>query len=152
MKLAEALMERAELRRRLQDLRERILRNAKHQEGDAPTEDPKDLLTVYNDVSTAFERLVVRINLANNRVTLADGRLMVKALALRDSLKEKHSLFKSLVAEATPKQDRYSKKEIRFISAVSVKEMQHAADLLAKEYRELDGLIQQANWNNSLDE
>src|SRR5690606_5765012 len=102
MKLAEALMERAELRRRMQDLRERILRNAKYQEGDTPAEDPRELLAEYDDASATFKSLVTRINNTNNTVALEDGRLMVEALADRDALKEKHSLYKSLVAEATP--------------------------------------------------
>ena len=75
---------------------------------------------------------------------------MVEALAHRDVLKLNHSLYKALAAAATPQQDRYSKKEIKFVSAVSVKETQAEADRLAKEHRELDALIQQANWNNEL--
>lgn len=75
---------------------------------------------------------------------------MVEALAKRDVLKLKHSLYKSLAAEATPKQDRYSKKEIKFISSVSVKDTQKKADTVAMEYRQLDALVQQANWTNEL--
>lgn len=150
MKLAEALTERADLNRRLHELRERILRNAKHQEGEAPAEDPEDLLREYGAVAASFERLIVRINTTNNRITLADGLPMVEALAHRDVLKLRHALYKSLAGEATPQQDRYSKSEIRFVSAVSVRETQAQADALAKEHRELDALIQQANWTAEL--
>lgn len=150
MKLAEALMERADQNRRLLELRERIIRNAKYQEGETPAEDPNELLNEYLAVAESFENLVVRINLTNNQVSLDNSLSMVEALARRDVLKLKHSLYKALAAEATPKQDRYSKKEIKFVSAVSVKGTQEEADLFAKEYRELDALIQQANWNNDL--
>ena len=75
---------------------------------------------------------------------------MVEALARRDVLKLSHALYKTLAAEATPKQDRYSKSEIKFVSAVSARDTQDRADKVAKEYRELDALIQQANWNNEL--
>ena len=150
MKLAEALMERADRNRRLQELRERIVRNAQYQEGETPAEDPNELLEEYQAASSDFERLIVRINTTNNQVTLENGRSMVEALAHRDVMKLRHALYKALAAAATPQQDRYSKKEIKFISAVDVKEIQREADRLAKEYRELDALIQQANWNNDL--
>lgn len=150
MKLAEALMERADKSRRMQDLRERIIRNAKHQEGDKPSEDPQALLSEYAVVAADFEQLVIKINLTNHKINIADGTSMVKALARRDSLKLRHALYKSLVAEATPKQDRYSKKEIKFVSSVNVQKMQVEADLVARNYRELDALIQQANWQNDL--
>jgi len=150
LKLAEALMERADQNRRLLELRERIIRNAKYQEGETPSENPSELLKEYLDVSESFEKLIVHINTTNNQISLASGLSMVEALAHRDVLKLKHALYKSLAAEATPKQDRYSKKEIKFVSAVSVKGTQEEADKLAKEYRELDAMIQQANWNNDL--
>lgn len=150
MKLAEALVERADHNRRLQELRERIIRNAKFQEGEEAAEDPVDLLAEYENVSESFRKLVVRINRTNNTIELANGIAMVEALAQRDVLKARHSLYKSLADEATPKQDRYSKKEIKFVSAVSVKDTQSEADSLAKQYRELDSMIQQANWNFEL--
>lgn len=75
---------------------------------------------------------------------------MIEALAKRDQLKSQHSLLKSLATEATPKQDRYSKKEIKFVSSVNVSDIQNKADDLAKEYRDLDGQIQQANWKYDL--
>lgn len=65
-------------------------------------------------------------------------------------LKLRHALLKALAEEATPQGNRYSKSEIRFVSSVSVRETQASADRLAKEHRELDALIQQANWNTEL--
>jgi len=150
MKLAEALMERADKNRRLLELKERIVRNAKYQEGDKPAEEPEALLKEYEQIAEEFEALIVKINNTNNQLKLEDGSTMVEALARRDVLKMKHALYKSLATEATPKQDRYSKKEIKFVSSVSVQQTQKLADTLAKEYRELDALIQQANWTNEL--
>ena len=43
MKLAEALQERADLNRQIQQLRCRMLNNAVVQEGEAPAEDPAQL-------------------------------------------------------------------------------------------------------------
>ena len=44
MKLAEALIWRADAKKRLEQLKTRLVRVAKVQEGDAPAEDPKALL------------------------------------------------------------------------------------------------------------
>ncbi len=44
MKLAEALLLRADLQKKTSSLRERIVANAVVQEGDEPREDPKALL------------------------------------------------------------------------------------------------------------
>ena len=45
MKLAEALQERADLNRRIQQLQQRLNNNAIVQEGEAPVEEPQALLT-----------------------------------------------------------------------------------------------------------
>ena len=44
MKLAEALQERADLNRRIEQLRARLENNALVQEGESPAEDPSELL------------------------------------------------------------------------------------------------------------
>lgn len=150
MKLSEALAERSELTRKLNELRDRVIRNAKFQEGEQPAENPVSLIEEYVKVSYESSELIVRINNTNNQLKLESGTAMVHALAERDRLKNTHSLMKALATEATPKQDRYSKKEIKFVSSVSVAETQKKADDLAKEYRALDSQIQQANWNSDL--
>lgn len=80
MKLAEALVERADANRRLQELKGRVIRNAKVQEGEAPAEDPAELLREFGEVAASFERLVVRINTTNNQIQLENGLSMVEAL------------------------------------------------------------------------
>lgn len=43
MKLAEALIVRTDFQKRLEQVKHRLLLNAKFQEGESPSEDPKDL-------------------------------------------------------------------------------------------------------------
>lgn len=150
MKLAEALIERADLQRRLEEVRQRLVRNAKFQEGDSPSEDAQSLLVEYDRLSGRLEHLIVQINLTNDRTHLEDGTPLVAALARRDILKQRHSTYKALAEAATPRQDRYSKSEIRFLSAVDVSRVQTESDRIAKACRELDTKIQQANWNTDL--
>lgn len=152
MKLAEALIERASLQRRLAQLNQRLRQNAQHQEGEAPAEDPQELLAEYRRVSAEWEDLVVRINQANGSVRLADGTGMTAALARRDRLKAEHAALTELANAATPEQSRYSRSEIKMLAAIDVKAVRQAADEAAKAYRELDTLVQQANWQHDLPE
>lgn len=150
MKLAEALMERADAQRRLAQLNQRLQQNAKYQEGEKPAEHPADLLLEYQEVADQLEKLIVKINQANNQILLTNEMKMVEALAKRDRLKEEHSILIKLAEAALPEQDRYSRSEIKMLSAVNIKEIRKKADQVAKAHRELDILIQQANWQYDL--
>ena len=85
MKLAQALSDRANLQTRIEVLRERLVANAKVQEGEAPAEDPAELMAQLEDCTTALETLITRINLTN-AATLADGETLTAKLARRDCL------------------------------------------------------------------
>jgi hypothetical protein len=99
-----------------------------------------------------LEDLIVKINRTNHSIVLQDGRSMIAALAERDMLKKRHELYKSLADSATPRQDRYSKKEIKFLSSVNVAEIQQKSDDIARSYRLLDMAIQETNWTHELEE
>ena len=62
MKLAEALVIRADTQKRLERVKARLLRNAKVQEGDPPAEDPLTLLAEADARAAAWARLVRQIN------------------------------------------------------------------------------------------
>ncbi|MDO4697829.1 MAG: DIP1984 family protein [Pasteurellaceae bacterium] len=146
MKLAEALIERADLQRRLAQLVQRLKQNAQYQEGESPSEDPQALLAEYTQTADHLKKLVVAINFANNTIQLANGIAMVEALAERDRLKAEHSTLIALAEAAMVDQNRYSRSEIKMLSAVNVREIRQQADVIAKQHRELDTQIQQANW------
>lgn len=146
MKLAEALIERADLQRRLEQLKQRLNQNAQYQEGEKPAESPEALLAEYRQAATKLEQLIVKINLANNRIQLESGQLMVEALAKRDRLKAEHNTLINLADAATQTFDRYSRSEIKTLAAIDVKNIRKQIDEIAKQHRQLDTQIQQANW------
>lgn len=150
MKLAEALIERADLQRRLAQLNQRLQQNAQYQEGEQPAEDPNALLDEYSATAAQLSQLIVKINLANNRIQLENGTSMLTALAERDRLKAYHSTLTSLADAAMPEQSRYSRSEIKLLAAVNIKQIRKQADDIAKQHRQLDTQIQQANWLNDL--
>lgn len=66
MKLAEALIQRADCQKRIAQLKSRLLSNAKVQEGDAPAESPENLLAELERSSTELVDLIKRINKTNS--------------------------------------------------------------------------------------
>lgn len=150
MKLAEALIWRADAKKRLDQLKIRLLRNAKVQEGDAPAEDPAALLAEYERLAGEFTHAIQRINRTNSATPLREGMTLADALAVRDVLAMRVETLRALAQAATITQDRYTKSEVKFRSTVNVAEIQQQVNQFAQEHRELDARIQEANWNIDL--
>ncbi len=152
MKLAEALILRADLQKRVQQLKQRLLRNAKVQEGDNPSEDPQELIEELERVVAQLTQLVQRINKTNAVTVLEARRTVSDSLAARDALGIRQGVYRELAQAASVTQERYSSSEVRFESTVNVADVQRRADALAQEYRELDSRIQETNWSTELSE
>lgn len=150
MKLAEALILRADAQTRIQQLRERLQNNARAQEGDSPAEDPQALLAEFGQVTDELTHLIQRINATNVATMLESGQTVADALATRDVLKMKHSVYRSLAQAAMVTATRYSQSEIRMRSTVDVATIQAQADQFARQHRALDTQIQSANWLTDL--
>lgn len=150
MKLAEALILRADYKKRTAQLRQRISTNAKVQEGEEPAENPQALLSEFEQVADGTFDLIKRINKTNSATEFDSDRTLTDALAERDILAARRKMYEELVNAASASQDRYSRSEIKLQSTVNVKEIQKQVDDLAKAYRELDTKIQALNWNTEL--
>ena len=150
MKLAEALILRADRNKRLELLRERLTRVAKVQEGDPPTENPALLLQELERLTAELVELIRRINRTNAATPFGNEGTIADAIARRDGLRLRHGAYTGLAEAAAVKQDRYSKSEVRFVSTVDVAAIQQQADSVAREYRQLDTLLQEANWKVDL--
>lgn len=120
MKLAEALQERADLNRRVEQLRARLSNNVVMQEGVKPVESPDALLSEMD------------------------------ALARRDVLKMRISILRDAVSQASRLAQRSRGDEIRQLPAVDVRALQRQVDDLSRDFRLLDNRIQAANWATEL--
>ena len=149
MKLAAALIERADLQTRLTQLQTRLLNNAKVQEGVKPNEDPKDLLKELDEVSKQLGDYIYRINMTN-AATLVDETPLTSLLAKKDVLTKKIGILRAFLNESSALVDRYSLKEIKIDSTVDVAKLQKDLDALSKELRLLDQKIQEINWTTDL--
>ena len=150
MKLAEALILRADYQKRFEQLKARAASSAMVQEGDQPAENPAELLAELESLARELVELIKRINRTNS-VTMFDGeRTVSDVLAERDVLAMRRKLYADLAGAATVQQNRYMRTEVKYVSTLNVAENQKRADALAREYRELDARIQALNWNIEL--
>lgn len=150
MKLAEALILRADCQKRIKQLEARLLNNARIQEGDAPAEAPQDLLTELERVTAELLTLIQRINKTNSAVPFQEGRTISDALAERDVISLRRNAFVNLAHAGATSQDRYTRSEVKYVAIINVAEVQKRADELAKTHRDLDARIQELNWQTEL--
>ena len=149
MKLAEALQERADLNRRIEQLRYRLSNNVLVQEGEKPLEDPAALLEELESSFTRLEWLIARINLTNCAVKV-EGRSLTELIARRDVLSLRAEAYRRLVEEASQNTHRATRTEIKILSAVDVPALQRQADDASRELRLLDNTLQATNWTADL--
>lgn len=149
MKLAEALQERADLNRRIEQLRYRLNNNVLVQEGEKPLEDPAALLEELESSFTRLEWLIARINLTNCAVKV-EGRSLTELIARRDVLSLRTEAYRRLVEEASQNTHRATRTEIKILSAVDVPALQRQADDASRELRLLDNTLQATNWTADL--
>ncbi len=155
MKLAEALAERADAVRRVEQLRARIVGSARYQEGETPAEDAQRLLVEVGAVLDELELLIRRTNRTNAAVTVGDDGTLTDALARRDVLRLRHAVI-TAAADAAAGRDqrglavRQLRSELTMLSALPIADLREQADALAREIRELDIRIQRTNWEADL--
>lgn len=150
MQLAEALLIRADQNKKILSLRARIAHNALAQEGDAPQEDVATLLAECFAVIEQQRVLVQRINAANASARLPDGRLLAQVLGERDALAQRHAVLTQAVEATRKDADRYSMREIKWVPQLDVAATQKQIEDLARQLRELNVRLQEANWQVSL--
>lgn len=149
MKLAEALQERADLNRKIEELRRRLGNVILVQEGEEPAEDPAGLLEELNAAVARLEQLIAAINLTNCR-TKANGMTLTALIARKDTLMVKLSAYRDLVYSAGQNTNRARGTEIKVKAVLKAADLQKVADQTAKEIRELDNLLQETNWKTKL--
>jgi len=150
MKLAEALIVRADMQKKMLSLKARINSNVLVQEGDSPSEDPNVLMIEANHVAKQLQDLILQIHLTNAQAVLADGRTMVMALVERDSLLERHKLIMGAIENCKREPDRYSAREIKWKAVIPVASLQKQAEDLSAKIREVNTKMQEANWQIDL--
>jgi len=150
MKLAEALKERADLNKKIEQLRTRLRNNALYQEGERPAEDPAELLSELDVATKQLKDVVSAINHTNAKTTALEDRTLTELIAEKDALTLQVAAYRELIDTASQRVNRYSKTEIKILSAVNVKQLQSKADKISKRIRLIDNALQESNWTTEL--
>ena len=143
------MQERADIQKRLSQLRGRLLNNAKVQEGEKPVENPVELLQEMDGMILRLEELILRINMTNSQTT-DNGETLTSLLAKRECLQKKVGLIRDFLDRASELVERSGYTEIKVHSTVSVPEKRKELDALSQDLRILDSRIQQLNWLTEL--
>ncbi|WP_322922818.1 DIP1984 family protein [Paenibacillus campi] len=150
MRLAEALILRADVQKRYNQVKARLNASAKVQEGEQPPEQPEALLHELEQLLKEQGTLIRRINRTNAETVFDEQRTIADALADRDLLAQHRNALTELIQAASVRQDRFTRTEIRYMSTVDIAALQRQADQLARDYRALDIRLQEMNWSTDL--
>lgn len=149
MKLAEALQERADINRNVEQLKSRLNNNVLVQEGEQTAEEPERLRRELDASIQRLAYLISRINLTNCETKIG-GQTLTELIAEKDALSLKLSAYKEIVHTASQISYRARGTEIKIKPAIAVGEWQAEIDAMSKELRLLDNKLQACNWNTDL--
>lgn len=149
MKLAEALAIRKDKQKKIEQLKSRVLNNVRIQEGDTPSENPKELMSEMDACLNDLFTLIFKINKTNMN-TVSEGRTITEMMAERDVLSMRVSVLRDIFNKASESQDRYSRSEIKLVTTIDIKPLGKRIDELSKQLRELDMKIQALNFTTEL--
>ena len=136
----------AELR---EQLKSRILNNVRVQEGDSPSEEPKELMKEMDACLNTLFALIFKINKTNIN-TISEGRTITEMMAERDILSMRITSLREIFNKASESQERYSRSEIKMVTIIDIKPLSKKIDDLSKQLRELDMKIQTLNFTTEL--
>lgn len=148
MKLAEMLNERKAVKEEIGKIKERLYLSAKVQEGDARlVESPEELKIKLIILFEKLQTLIVKINRTNIK-TQIEGKSLMELIAERDKNIAIAEALHGLAGNATPRPERFSRNEIRYVPTVNIQEIRKEADSYSQMARKIDNKIQAANCNS----
>ena len=146
MKLAEALLLRAALMKKIEHLQNRITPVLIVSDDKLPQEDPDKLMAQLRKAIQDLETLIIRINKTNNETYIEGEGFLMEALAKRDSLKILSEKLRYIryAAQINNSGDKNLK------TTIDIKNLQIEMDQTGRAFREIDSKIQEINWLTEL--
>jgi hypothetical protein len=149
MKLAEGLLLRADLIKKIEHLVNRVRPLLVVADDKQPQEDPVKLLAQIRKANLDLNSIIVRINKTNNETYMEDGLTLMEGLAKRDSLKLLSEKLRN-IREWSQIDNRNSYG--RQSTTVDINDLQIEIDQTGRSFREIDSKIQELNWLTELKE
>lgn len=151
MKLSEALSQRADLQKRIQQLKSRIKDCTWVQDGDSPAEDPSALRRELEECLSKMGTLIYSINRTNFlSKDPEDGKTLTELIAQRDMLSLKVKTLREIASSLSESSNRYSRNEIKYVRTMDLGALNREIDVLSSQLRTLDTRIQGLNWTVDL--
>lgn len=148
MKLAEGLLLRADLMKKIEHLQSRIRPVLIVSDNKTPQEDPIKLLAQLRKAIQDLEAIIIRINKTNNETQIKGEGPLMEALAKRDSLKLLSEKLRIIRESAQVNNMAYNNQK----ATVDIKDLQIEIDQTGRAFREIDSKIQEINWLTELKE
>lgn len=148
MKLAEGLLLRADIVKKIEHLQNRIRPVLIVSDDKVPQEDPEELLAQMRKAIRDLESLIVRINKTNNETLVEGEGSLMEALAKRDSLKMLSEKLRNIRFAAQVDNSSITK----LTATIDIKNLQIEMDQTGRSFREIDSKIQEINWLTQLKE
>jgi hypothetical protein len=152
MKLAEALANRADLQRRIEQMRGGSRRAPSSRRVRARRRIPRGSSMRRRGSSPSSRGMYGASTGRTSPRRSPTARRRSRTPWRRDALTLRYGTLKTLVSTASDRVPRYGRAEIRILSAVEVGPLRRRMDELARQRRELDTSIQEANWAIDLTE
>ena len=146
MKLAEGLLLRADLLKKIEHLQNRIKPVLIVADDKLPQEDPEKLLGQLRKAIRDLESIIVRINKTNNETHVEDEGFLMEALAKRDALKMLSERLRNIRQAA----QIYNTGDTNLKTTINIKNLQIEMDQTGRAFREIDSKIQEINWLTEL--
>lgn len=146
MKLAEALLLRSDLLKKIEHIQNRIRPVLIVSDDREPQEDPVKLLAQMRTAIQDLETLVIRINKTNNETNIKEEGSLMEALAKRDSLKMLSEKLRNIRYAAQINNSGDAKLK----TTIDINKLQIEMDQTGRAFREIDSKIQELNWLTEL--
>jgi len=146
MKLAEGLLLRADLLKKIEHLQNRIRPVLVVSDDKLPQEDPDKLIAQLRKAIQDLETLIIRINKTNNETLVEGEGVLMEALAKRDSLKMLSERLRRIRLDAQFNNSGDSNLK----NTISIKKLQKEMDETGRAFRKIDSKIQEINWLTEL--
>lgn len=146
IKLAEGLLLRADLLKKIEHLQNRIRPVLIVSDDKQPQENPDKLLAQMRKAIQDLESIIVRINKTNNETLVEGEGSLMEALAKRGALKMLSEKLRNIryAAQVDNSGDTTLK------TTIDIKKLQAEMDQAGRAFREIDSKIQEINWLTEL--
>ena len=148
MKLAEALINRKQLKDKIKTIENNLLQEIRVPEDENVEAEVNESMTVLNNTYFELEDINKRIHKTNYE-TIVDGERLSDIILKRDIIKSKHFSKNGILIRAKTR-ERYTADDIKYKVTINVLDLKQEVNQLAAKFREFDVKIQQENWKVDL--